>query len=60
MSNLGLRWTGSYHAKEGFQVSEGDTQRNQQGEQKQGDCAMILLSTCTHVYNAQLMLNVIG
>ncbi len=24
------------------------------GSKKQGDCAMILLSTCTHVYNAQL------
>jgi hypothetical protein len=24
------------------------------GSKKQGNCAMILLSTCTHVYNAQL------
>jgi hypothetical protein len=29
------------------------------GSKKQGDCAMMLLSTCTHVYNAQLMLDVI-
>jgi hypothetical protein len=27
MSNLGPRWTGSYHAKEGFQVSERDIMR---------------------------------
>jgi hypothetical protein len=26
-SNLGPRWTGSYHAKEGFQVSERDVER---------------------------------
>ncbi len=38
MSNLGPRCTGSYHAKEGFQVSEKELKRmqrgNWQGEQK--------------------------
>jgi hypothetical protein len=52
-SNLGPRWTGSYHAKEGFQVSKKERKRSK-GElvrgAKQGDCAMIILSTCIHVY----------
>jgi hypothetical protein len=38
---------------------ERDVKRELERGVKKGDCAMILLSTCTHVYNAQLMLNVI-
>jgi hypothetical protein len=30
-SNLGPRWTGSYHAKEGFQVSKREVELKQQG-----------------------------
>jgi hypothetical protein len=30
-SNLGPGWTGSYHAKEGFQVSKGEVGLKQQG-----------------------------
>jgi hypothetical protein len=30
-SNLGPRWTGSYHAKEGFQVSKREVGLKQQG-----------------------------
>ncbi len=37
-SNLGPRWTGSYHTKEGFQVSKRKWKRSK----KQGDCAMIV------------------
>jgi hypothetical protein len=36
-SNLGLRWTESYHFKEGFQVSKGNKREakgNQKGETK--------------------------
>jgi hypothetical protein len=33
MSNLRPRWTGSYHAKEGFQVSKGNG-REAKGDQK--------------------------
>jgi hypothetical protein len=44
-SNLGPRWTGSYHVKEGFQVSEREVGLKRQGtgkgSKKQGDCAMI-------------------
>jgi hypothetical protein len=54
-SNLGPRWTGSYYAKEGFQVSKGEVGLKQQGigkgSKEQGDCAMIILSVCGHVYN---------
>jgi hypothetical protein len=51
--NLGPRWTGSYHTKEGFQVSKGDRREakgNQQGEaEKQGDCAILCdLYACTY------------
>jgi hypothetical protein len=31
MSNLGPRWTGSYHAKEGFQVSKREWKRSKRG-----------------------------
>ncbi len=31
MSNLGPRWTGSYHAKEGFQVSKRGVGLRQEG-----------------------------
>jgi hypothetical protein len=54
-SNLGPRWTGSYHAKEGFQVSKREVGLKQQGigkgSKRQGDCAIIILSICIHVYN---------
>jgi hypothetical protein len=30
-SNLGPRWTGSYHAKGGFQVSKREVELRQQG-----------------------------
>jgi hypothetical protein len=55
MSNLGPRWTGSYHVKEGFQVSKRGMGLKQQGigkgSKRQGGCARIVLSTCIHVYN---------
>jgi hypothetical protein len=35
MSNLGPRWMGSYHIKEGFQVSEGKWKRGK-GESEKG------------------------
>ncbi len=52
-SNLGPRWTGSYHTKEGFQVSKREVGLKQQGKgsKRQGDCAIIMLSICIHVYN---------
>jgi hypothetical protein len=47
-SNLGPRWTGSYHIKEGFQVSKRKWKRSiresERGSKKQGDCAIIVLS----------------
>jgi hypothetical protein len=52
-SNLGPRWTGSCHSKEGFQVSKGDkkgNKGNQQGESargnknKQGDRAIYVVN----------------
>jgi hypothetical protein len=55
MSNLGPRWTGSYHTKEGFQVSKGKWKRSkgesERGSKKQGDCAIIVLSIYIHVHN---------
>ncbi len=46
-SNLGPRWTGSYHIKEGFQVSKGKWKRSkgesERGSKKQGDCAIIFI-----------------
>jgi hypothetical protein len=52
--NLEPRWTGSYHAKEGFQVSKRGVGLKQQGigkgSKKQGDCSVIMLSVCIHVY----------
>jgi hypothetical protein len=54
-SNLGPRWTGSYHAKEGFQVSKRGVGLKQQGlgkgNKRQGDCAIIMPSVYIHVYN---------
>ncbi len=45
----------SYHAKEGFQVSKREVGLKQQrigkGSKRQGDCAIIMLSICIHVYN---------
>jgi hypothetical protein len=44
--NLEPRWTTSYHAKEGFQVSRGNKRGSKgesaRGAKKQGDCAYIL------------------
>jgi hypothetical protein len=53
-SNLGSRWTGSYHAKEGFQVSKREWKRSKRElarGRKQGDCAMNNVVICIHVYN---------
>jgi hypothetical protein len=54
-SNLRPRWTGSYHTKEGFQVSKGKWKRSKgesgRGGKKQGDCAIIVLSTYIRVHN---------
>ncbi len=54
-SNLGPRWTGSYHIKEGFQVSKGKWKRgkgeSERGSKKQGDCAINMLSIYVHVHN---------
>ncbi len=45
-SNLRPRWTGSYHVKEGFQVSKGkwkgSKREEKRGSKKQGDCAIIV------------------
>jgi hypothetical protein len=41
-SNLGPRWTGSYHDKEGFQVSKREWKGNK-GEVKTRDYAIIVL-----------------
>jgi hypothetical protein len=40
ISNLGPEWTGSYHTKEGFQVSERGIEKGARGRKEQGDCAM--------------------
>jgi hypothetical protein len=57
-SNLGPKWTGSYHAKEGFQVSKrewkGSKEELAKGSKKQGDFAIIMLSICIHVHNNRL------
>jgi hypothetical protein len=54
-SNLGPRWTGSYHSKEGFQVSKGKWKReSERGAKRQGDCAIIMLSVYMHVHNVCL------
>jgi hypothetical protein len=54
-SNLGPRWTGSHHIKEGFQVSKGKWKRSkgesERGSKKQGDCAIIVFSIYMHVHN---------
>jgi hypothetical protein len=46
MSNRGPRWTGSYHIKEGFQVSKRKWKRSkgesERGSKKEGDCAIIV------------------
>ncbi len=52
-SNLGPRWTGSYHSKEGSKLVRGNergSQRNEKGKsRKQGDCTIIALTpySCT-------------
>jgi hypothetical protein len=52
-SNLGPRWTGSYHDKEGFQVSKEERGLKQQGiskgSKRQRDCAIIVLLVCVHI-----------
>jgi hypothetical protein len=54
-SNLGPRWTGSYHAKEGFQVSKGEwkgsKRESARGSKKKGDCAIDMLLIFIHVHN---------
>jgi hypothetical protein len=53
-SNLGPGWTGSYHTKEGFQVSkrEGrEAKGNQQGEVRIRGLRHVMLSTYTYVHN---------
>ncbi len=55
-SNLGPRWTGSYHAKEGFQVSKrewkGSKRESAREGKEQGDCAIInVLPINIHVHN---------
>jgi hypothetical protein len=46
-SNLGPRWTGSYHVKEGFQVSKREVGLEKEGiskgSKKHGVCAIIVL-----------------
>jgi hypothetical protein len=58
MSNLGPRWTGSYHAKEGFQVSKREVGLKNRGLARgvkdKGDCAIIVLSICIYVCNNYL------
>ncbi len=55
MSILGPRWTGSYHVKEGFQVSKREVGLKQQGTGKGSKKARGLrhdmLSICIFVYN---------
>jgi hypothetical protein len=52
-SNLGPRWTGSSHDKEGFQVSKRGMGLKQQGigkgSKKQRDCTIIVLLICVHI-----------
>ncbi len=54
-SNLGPGWTGSYHSKEGFQVSKRirrEAKRDQKGEsRKKGYCAISALSPYMRVHN---------
>jgi hypothetical protein len=54
ISNLGPGWTGSYHTKEGFQVSkrEWDCKNRELARgAKQRDCTITCVSICIHVYN---------
>jgi hypothetical protein len=52
-SNLGPRWTGYYHAKEGFQVSKREWKRSKEesarGSKNKGiaPCYVVNLYTCT-------------
>ncbi len=54
--NLGQKWTGSYHVKEGFQVSKeewkGSKRESKRRSKKQGGGAIIVSSlyTCTLGY----------
>jgi hypothetical protein len=54
-SNLEPRWTGSYHVKEGFQVSKREVGLEKEGigkgSKKQGVCAITVLLICVHAYN---------
>ncbi len=63
MSHLRPRWTGSYHTKEGFQVSKRETEGKQKGiskgeVKKQGDCA-ILCCRPIYIYVHNNCLNVV-
>jgi hypothetical protein len=62
-SNLGPRGTGSYHVKEGFQVSKEKWKRgkgeSEKESKKQGDCALIICqSICMYIMIASNCLNV--
>ncbi len=55
-SNLGPRWTGSYHTKEGFQVSKREWEESKRESarrsKEQGDRAIIIvLPIYKHVHN---------
>ncbi len=49
-SNLGPRWTGSYHAKEGFQVSERDVERESARGAKDKGIALSYCCQLVHMY----------
>jgi hypothetical protein len=54
MSNLRPRWTGSYHTKEGFQVSKRKWKRgkgeSERGSKKARGLRHNCVSTCIHVH----------
>ncbi len=58
-SNLGPRWTGSYHDKKGFQVSKREVglekEETSKGSKTRGSAIIVLLSVLlivyTYVYN---------
>jgi hypothetical protein len=53
-SNLGPRWTGSYHDKEGFQVSKREVglekEETSKGSKTRGCAIIVLLSVLLIVY----------
>jgi hypothetical protein len=56
--NLGPRWTGSYHTKEGFQVSKrewkGCKRESARGSKKARGLRNVMLSTYIYVHNNSL------